>query len=334
MSAAEDDIRTLTPEPDALGERLDRWLAAQCPDLSRSRCKALIEAGALSVDGAALTDPSAKLREGVYQLHVPAPEPASPRPEALPLDILFEDDHLIVVNKAAGMTVHPAAGAWTGTLVHALLHHCAGSLSGVGGVMRPGIVHRLDKDTSGVMVAAKSDAAHQGLSEQFAAHEAERAYIAFTRGAPKPRQGRIETRLGRSDHDRKKIAVLPEHSKAGKHAVTNYETLSVYGQVPGASVGTPVAARVACRLETGRTHQIRVHMAHIACPLLGDPLYGKGRGGVLAKLDDGKVFRDFSRQALHAAVLGFVHPVSGETLRFETDLPADMARLQGFLETL
>ncbi|MCC5995004.1 MAG: RluA family pseudouridine synthase [Oceanicaulis sp.] len=334
MSTTEDDIRALSPEPEALGERLDRWLAAQCQDLSRSRCKALIEAGALTVDGAVLDDPSAKLRAGAYVLRVPAPEPAIPLPEALPLDILFEDSHLIVINKAAGMTVHPAAGAWTGTLVHALLHHCAGSLSGIGGVMRPGIVHRLDKDTSGVMVAAKSDEAHQGLSEQFAAHDVERAYIAFTRGAPKPRAGRIETRLGRSDHDRKKIAVLPGHSQAGKHAITNYETQAVYGQTPGASVGTPVAARVECRLETGRTHQIRVHMAHISCPLLGDPLYGKGRGGVLAKLDDGKVFRGFSRQALHAAVLGFIHPVTGERLQFDTPIPSDMARLQGFLETL
>ncbi len=334
MSDASPDIRTLTPEPEALGERLDRWLADQCPDLSRSRCKALIEAGALLVDGAALTEASAKVRDGVYVLGVPEPERAEPEPEAIALDILHEDAHLIVINKAAGMTVHPAAGAWSGTLVHALLHHCAGSLSGIGGVMRPGIVHRLDKDTSGVMVAAKTDAAHQGLSEQFAAHDVERAYIAFTRGAPKPRAGRIETRLGRSDHDRKKIAVLPGHSQAGKHAITNYETLSVYGQIPGASVGTPLAARVECRLETGRTHQIRVHMAHIACPLLGDPLYGKGRGGVLAKLDDGKVFRSFPRQALHAAVLGFDHPVTGERLQFETPLPPDMARLQGFLETL
>jgi len=322
-------------EADA-GQRLDRWMAALWPDLSRSRCKALVEDGRLLMDGAPLADPSAKVRAGArYALSLPAPRRAEPVPEDIPLAVLYEDDQLIVIDKPAGMAAHPAAGSWTGTLVHALLHHCAGSLSGIGGVERPGIVHRLDKDTSGVMVAAKTDAAHQGLSEQFAAHNVERAYLAFTKGAPSPRAGRIETRLARSPHDRKKMAVVADPaSQAGKHAVTNYATLRAYGQIAGAPVGTPAAAKVECRLETGRTHQIRVHMAHLGNALLGDPVYGRRKGAVLASTDAGKDLKDFSRQALHAAVLGFTHPVTGEALRFETPLPKDMARLEAFLETL
>ncbi len=330
------DLRKASPDEAANGERLDRWMAQVWDDLSRSRCKALVEGGALSMDGEALTDPSAKVRAGaVYRLDVPPPEPAEPEAENIALEVLFEDEDLIVINKAAGMTVHPGAGNWTGTLVNALLHHCKGSLSGIGGVERPGIVHRLDKDTSGVMVVAKSDAAHQGLSAKFAAHDIERAYLACVRGAPKPREGRLETRLARSSHDRKKFAVVADPaSKAGRHAVTNYRTLQTYGQAPGKSVGTPLASLVECRLETGRTHQIRIHMAHLSAPLLGDPLYGKGRSAPLANLDDGKLFNDFRRQALHAAILGFEHPVTGEPLRFETEPPKDMQRLIGFLETL
>jgi len=337
-TAPEDEAerREETAGEEAAGERLDRWMAALWPDFSRSRCKALVETGRLYLDGAVLTDPSAKVRAGGrYALSVPAPRRADPQPEAIALSVLFEDAHLIVVDKAAGMAAHPAAGAWTGTLVHALLHHCAGTLSGVGGVERPGIVHRLDKDTSGVMVAAKTDAAHQGLCAQFAAHSVERAYIAFTKGAPSPRSGRIETRIARSPQDRKKMAVVADpHSEAGKHAVTNYATLSTYGQITGAPVGSPAAAKLECRLETGRTHQIRVHMAHIGCALLGDPVYGRRKGAVLAKTDAGKDLKDFSRQALHAAILGFEHPVTGESLRFETPLPKDMARLEAFLDTL
>jgi len=330
------EMRSIEAGPDDGGERLDRFMARTWPDLSRSRCKALVEAGHLSFDGETLTDPSAKVKSGaVYALSIPEPEQATPVPEDIPLDVLFEDDHLIVVNKPAGMTVHPAAGNWTGTLVHALLYHCKGSLSGIGGVERPGIVHRLDKDTSGVMVAAKSDAAHQGLQKRFARHDIERIYQAMVRGAPKPRAGRIETRLVRSDHDRKKIAVARDtNSKAGKNAITNYATLETFGQEPKAAIGTPVASLVECRLETGRTHQIRVHMAHMGCPLLGDPLYGRGRSSVLTKTDEGKVVKDFRRQALHARVLGFTHPVTGEDLRFETEMPKDMQRLKGFLETL
>ena len=331
-----DDFYELQPGPEAAGERLDRYLAEAIPDLSRSRCKALIEAGHLTLDGETLTDPKHKVREGArYTLTPPEPEPATPQAEDIPLDILFEDDDLIVVNKAAGMTVHPAAGNWTGTLVNALLHHCADTLSGIGGVQRPGIVHRLDKDTSGVMVVAKSDRAHQGLSERFAAHDVERAYLAVVRGGPKPKAGRLETRLARSSHDRKKFAVIADpESRAGKHAITNYETLKGYGQEPGKGIGTPIASLVECRLETGRTHQIRIHMAHLGCPLLGDPLYGRGRASTLLRLDEDKTFKDFRRQALHAAVLGFDHPVTGQPLRFETEPPKDMQRLIAFLETL
>ncbi|MEQ8406023.1 MAG: RluA family pseudouridine synthase [Oceanicaulis sp.] len=335
MSDAPEDY-TLEPGPEAAGERLDRYLAEAIPELSRSRCKALIEAGHLTLDGKTVTDPKHKVRAGAaYRLSPPEPEPATPQAEDIPLDILFEDDDLIVVNKQAGMTVHPAAGNWTGTLVNALLHHCADSLSGIGGVQRPGIVHRLDKDTSGVMVVAKSDRAHQGLSERFAAHDVERAYLAIVRGGPKPKAGRLETRLARSSHDRKKFAVIADpESRAGKHAITNYETLKAYGQEPGKGIGTPIASLVECRLETGRTHQIRIHMAHLGCPLLGDPLYGRGRASTLLRVDEDKTFKDFRRQALHAAVLGFDHPVTGEPLRFETEPPKDMQRLIGFLERL
>ncbi|WP_373696386.1 RluA family pseudouridine synthase [Hyphobacterium marinum] len=328
---------TRTPlTADTPGLRLDRFLADEIAELSRSRIKALIEAGHLTLDGAVLTDPSAKtVAGGRYELTIPDPEPATPTPEDIPLDVLFEDEHLIVIDKKAGMAVHPAAGNWTGTLVHALLHHCAGSLSGIGGVERPGIVHRIDKDTSGILVVAKSDSAHQGLAAQFADHSASRRYVAFVRGAPDPRSGRIETRLARSSGDRKKMAVVRDpDSKTGKHAVTNYLTLATYGRDPGGALGSAMAAKVECRLETGRTHQIRVHMAHIGCPLLGDPVYGRGRAQKLHQIDDGRDFRDFRRQALHAAALGFVHPVTGEALSFETPLPKDMQRLEGFLETL
>lgn len=330
-----EEKRELAPGEDRLGERLDRWLSETFEDLSRTRCKALIEGGRLTLDGAPFTDPSAKVRGGAYVLTIPAPEPAIPKPEDIPLDILHEDADLIVINKKAGLTVHPAPGAWSGTLVNALIHHCGDTLSGIGGVQRPGIVHRLDKDTSGVLVVAKSDAAHQGLSAQFAAHSVERAYIALARSAPRPREGRIETRIARSPHDRKKMGVVRNpHSEAGRHAVTNYKTLTAFGQEPGAPAGTPAASEIECRLETGRTHQIRVHLTHIGCPILGDATYG--RQATLKKIatPDGEVLKDFRRQALHAAILGFDHPVTGEQLRFETGLPKDMQRLRKFLERL
>ena len=306
------------------GERLDRALAAAVPELSRSRLQALIAAGALSLDGVVLDDASAKAQAGAYVLLVPPPEAATPQAQDLPLAILYEDADLIVVDKAAGMAAHPAPGTPDGTLVNALLHHCAGSLSGIGGVMRPGIVHRLDKDTSGVMVAAKSDRAHQGLAALFAAHDLERSYTALARGAPQPARGTITTRLGRSPHDRKKMAVL---KTGGREAVTHYRTQAVFGPPD-----KPLAARVLCRLETGRTHQIRVHLAHKGAPCLGDAVYG--HGAPAAAVRQAIVDSGLMRQALHASVLGFVHPVTAEPLRFETPPPADMAGLELLLTKL
>ncbi|WP_291841533.1 RluA family pseudouridine synthase [Maricaulis sp.] len=330
------ETRTFEAPDDAAGQRLDRWLTATAETLSRSRLKALIEEGQVTLDGVPVTDASAKvIAGGHYSVAIPAPRPDAPTPEPMDLNVLHEDNDLIVLLKPAGLSVHPAAGHWSGTLVHGLLHHCAGSLSGIGGVERPGIVHRLDKETSGVMVVAKSDIAHKGLSKQFAAHTVERAYIAFTRNAPNPKSGRIETQLARSSRDRKKFEVPHDpNSEAGKHAITNYTTLKRFGQAEGAAIGTGMAAKVECRLETGRTHQIRVHMAHINCPLLGDPMYGQKRGRLLDHDDESGTLRAFRRQALHAAILGFDHPVTGEALRFETDLPDDMKRVEAILETL
>ncbi|MBE7219352.1 MAG: RluA family pseudouridine synthase, partial [Caulobacteraceae bacterium] len=248
--------------------RLDKALAsspeAAAASLSRERLRRLIEEGRVSRDGRAVGDPSARAAPGAYVVALPPPTPLDVRPQALPLHVLFEDADLIVVDKAAGMAAHPGAGTPDGTLVNALLHHCAGGLSGIGGVERPGIVHRLDKDTSGVMVAAKSDRAHQGLAALFAAHDIERRYVALTRGAPDPARGVIATRIGRSPHDRKKMAVL---RAGGREAVTRYVVERVFGPT-----ARPVAARVICELETGRTHQIRVHLASKGAPCLGDPV--------------------------------------------------------------
>jgi len=335
---------TQTATPDDTGARLDKWLASWC-DLSRVRLRGLIETGAVRADGDIVTNPAAKVRADVeYAVQVPPPVDDTPKPENIPLDILFEDDQLIVINKASGMTVHPAPGSRSGTLVHALLHHCQGSLSGIGGVMRPGIVHRIDKDTSGTLVVAKTDRAHHFLSKQFARHSIERVYTCLVRGQPKPREGRVESRLARSPHDRKKQAVVRgtwgdmEASEQGRHAVTHYKTLQGYGQMPGSSIGTPRVSRLECRLETGRTHQIRVHMAHAGCPLLGDPLYGKQRAFNTTRTPEEIAVRDaiaaFKRQALHAASLGFVHPVSKEKLVFETPLPPDMAALEHAISKL
>lgn len=339
-----DKLHIREAAPEDAGQRLDKWLASWA-DLSRSRTRALIESEAVRGNGDLLTNPSAKVKEGVeYAIFVPPPVDDTPVPEDIPLDILFEDDHLIVVNKPAGMTVHPAPGSRSGTLVHALLFHARDSLSGIGGVLRPGIVHRIDKDTSGILVVAKSDTAHQRLSKQFAKHTVERVYSCFVRSAPKPREGRIESRLARSPHDRKKQAVVRgtygdmEASEHGRHAVTNYKFIKGFGQAPNAAVGTPQVSHVECRLETGRTHQIRVHMGHIGCPLLGDPLYGKQRAFKTATNPGEIAVRDalaaFKRQALHATVLGFTHPISKERLRFECPLPADMLALQAALEQL
>ncbi len=312
----------------AVAGRLDKALAAAAPGFSRSRLAALIAGGAVRrADGGEVTDPAAKVKPGArFVIAPPPPAAAAPEPEAMALDILFEDAALIVVDKPAGMAVHPAPGSQRGTLVAALLHHCGGSLSGIGGVARPGIVHRLDKDTSGLLVVAKTDAAHAALSAQFAARETERLYKAATWGAPDradPRLGgldaasfapdgtlTIDAPIARHPRDRKRMAVVP----GGRRAVTHVATLERFGPAD-----RPVAALVACRLETGRTHQIRVHLAHVGHPLIGDPVYGRPRAAPEAA-------RAFPRQALHAETLGFTHP-DGRRLRFTREAPADFARL-------
>ncbi len=322
------------------GTRLDRFLSEQIETLSRSRAKTLVKEGAVSVDGAVLDDPRAGVKPGItYALTMPAPVAAVPEPEDVPLDILFEDEHLILVNKPAGMAVHPAPGSWTGTLVNALLHHCAGNLPGIGGVERPGIVHRIDKNTTGVLVVAKTEPAHKGLSALFATHDIDRTYLALTRGAPRPLAGTVDAPIARSRHDRKKMAVVDEtEERDGRRAVTHYKVLASYGQLSKVEM-RPAAALIECRLETGRTHQIRVHMAHIGTSLIGDPVYSNHRG--IKAFGSGPAFdtatqiaRTLTRQALHAASLGFIHPVTGERVFAETPLPEDMAGIVSALEQL
>jgi 23S rRNA pseudouridine1911/1915/1917 synthase len=308
------------------GQRLDRALVGLFPDLSRARLQDLVREGHVSRDGTVLRDPSAKVAVGA-RLVLDLPPPADPIPagEALDLTITYEDDDLVVIDKPAGLVVHPAPGHAEGTLVNALIAHCGESLSGIGGVRRPGIVHRLDKDTSGLIVVAKNDAAHQGLAAQFADHgrsgPLERAYLAFVWGRPQPASGTIRASLARSRHNREKIAVVSD--EAGRHAVTHYDVAETYAE----------ASLVRCRLETGRTHQIRVHLAHRGHPLLGDGVYGAAFRTKAARL--APVARDalaaLGRQALHAGLLGFAHPRTGETLRFESALPPDMAALRAAL---
>ncbi|WP_299191352.1 RluA family pseudouridine synthase [uncultured Erythrobacter sp.] len=302
--------------------RLDKALA-DASDLSRARVQALIGEGRVEVGGKPATSPSAKIAAGAtFTITVPPAAEALARPQNIPLDVTYEDEHLIVVNKPAGMVVHPAAGNPDGTLVNALLHHCAenggGTLSGIGGVARPGIVHRIDKDTSGLLVVAKSDAAHEGLAAQFAEHSVHRRYLAVCAGHPNPAAGTIEAKLGRSDANRKKMAVLDKNSSRGKHAVTHYKLLKRFG-----SSAQGLSSLLECRLETGRTHQVRVHCASIGHALLGDPLYGKTPKALKNLLSEAK----FARQALHAAELGFLHPVLRQELRFCADLPEDMREL-------
>ena len=294
-------------------DRLDKALA-HSTGLSRERIKTLIGKGNVEIAGKRATSPSTKVGAGTaYRISLPAPEPLEAEAQAIPLDIVFEDAHLIVVNKPAGMVVHPAAGNRDGTLVNALLHHCKGQLSGINGVERPGIVHRIDKDTSGLLVVAKSDAAHEGLARQFADHSITRRYQAICAGHPNPRDGTIEGRIGRSDKDRKKMAVLPPGAKRGKHAVTHYRTQRPFTH----------AALIECRLETGRTHQVRVHCQSIGNPLLGDPVYGRTPKALKPVLEH----LGFARQALHAARLGFSHPISSESLDFRAEMPPDMREL-------
>jgi 23S rRNA pseudouridine1911/1915/1917 synthase len=303
----------------AAGERLDRALAVARPELSRSRIKALIEQGHLTSGGGTIKDPSLRVKPGqLFTLEIPAAIPAQPRGQAMDLAIVYEDDDLIVIDKPAGMVVHPAPGNPDKTLVNALIAHCGESLSGIGGERRPGIVHRIDKDTSGLIVAAKNDAAHQALSAAFAAHNIERAYLCLVWGVPSPTAGEIEGNIGRHPVDRKRMAVV---TRGGKPAVTRYRVLKSFG------LG---AALVECRLLTGRTHQIRVHMAKLGHPLIGDPTYGKPTPARRAKLppEARAAAEAFPRQALHATLLGFDHPRTGQHLRWHSESPQDFVRLE------
>ncbi|MBB6504217.1 23S rRNA pseudouridine1911/1915/1917 synthase [Sphingomonas endophytica] len=303
-------ILEATIAPAADGWRVDRALADAVPTLSRERLKVLINAGQVTQGDIAMRDPSRKARGGErFAVAVPAPTPAHNEAQDIPLVVAFEDEHLIVIDKPAGLVVHPAAGNLDGTLVNALLHHCHGSLSGIGGVARPGIVHRIDKDTSGLMVAAKTDRTHEGLAKQFAAHSIDRRYRAIVGGRPMPAAGSVDAPLARSPNNRKKVAIV----QGGKRAVTHYRTLEPLRE----------ATLVECRLETGRTHQVRVHMASIGHALLGDPVYGRTKHAHKQVLDT----LNFRRQALHAAHLGFVHPITGETLGFDSAMPPDMQEL-------
>jgi 23S rRNA pseudouridine1911/1915/1917 synthase len=292
------------------GWRLDRALADALPTLSRERIKALISTGNVSGPDGLIRDPKKKAPGGaLFVLHVPEPDAAHNEAQDIALNVVFEDDHLIVIDKQAGLVVHPAAGNLDGTLVNALLHHCAGSLSGIGGVARPGIVHRIDKDTSGLMVAAKTDRAHVGLARQFKDHSIDRRYRAIVSGRPKTSGGTVDAPLARSPQNRKKMAIVP----GGKRAVTHWTTMRPLYE----------AALVECRLETGRTHQVRVHMASIGHPLIGDPAYGRTKKEHRELLET----MNFHRQALHAAHLGFIHPIESHALAFDSEMPADMQEL-------
>lgn len=306
-------------------DRLDKALAAAFPDVSRARFQALIAEGAVTVEGETVTEARHKVKPG-ESLRVVLPEaaPALPQAEDIALPIVFEDDDLIVIDKPAGLVVHPGAGNETGTLVNALIAHCGDSLSGIGGVKRPGIVHRLDKDTSGLLVVAKNDKAHHGLSAQFAAHgrdgRLERSYLAIVWGVPERRQGTISAAIDRSTANRQKMAV--SRGANAREAVTHYEVLEVLGT-------PPVASLVRCVLETGRTHQIRVHMAHVGHPLLGDGVYGAGFRTSAKKLSETskEALNALNRQALHATSLGFEHPRTGRQMRFDSPAPDDFGRL-------
>lgn len=301
--------------PENAKQRLDKWLAA-CTDMSRNRLSGLIAGGYVRVNGVVITDQDRKTAAGeVFEIFIPPPVPAIPQAQEIPLDIVYEDGDLLVLNKPAGMVVHPAAGNYDGTLVNALLAHCTGGLSGIGGVIRPGIVHRLDKDTSGLMVVAKNDEAHQALSAQFAVHSLERCYLALVWGMLLPPAGVVETQIGRSRSDRKKMAVV---SSGGKRAETHYKTLKVFE--------SGAVSLVECSLKTGRTHQVRVHMTSLGHPLIGDKTYGRIPKGT-AHSDSLKRVAEFERQALHSYKMTFEHPRTHKTMRFEIPLAPDMQAL-------
>jgi 23S rRNA pseudouridine1911/1915/1917 synthase len=339
---------TLTPTPtsvhveaDEAGQRLDRVLARHFADhpaaLSRSRLKVLIEAGAVVLDGKTIRDPSHRVNSGAaIAIEIPLPQPAKPAAEPIPLNVVYEDDDMIVIDKPRNLVVHPAAGNWTGTLVNALIAHCGDSLSGIGGERRPGIVHRLDKDTTGLLVVAKNDRAHRALAAQFAGHGRsgepfERGYLALVWGAPDRPHGTIDRPIDRDPRARDRMAVR----EGGREAVTHWQVLERYSGKP-AKAGKheePVASLLACRLETGRTHQIRVHLASIGHPLLGDETYGAGFRTKTALLppDAQSALAALGRQALHAHILAVKHPSNGEIMRFQSELPRDLARLHDAL---
>ena len=321
-------LERLNAEADASheGDRLDRFLSKRLPELSRTRVQSLIKQGHVSLSGATIVDVKYRVKPGDrFELGLPPTVAPEPLGEAIPLDVVYEDDALIVIDKPAGLVVHPGAGHAAGTLVNALIAHCGKSLSGIGGVARPGIVHRLDKDTSGLMVVAKTDQAHRALSKQFADHgrtgALERGYLALVWGAPSRPHGSIDANMGRHPASRTKMAVL---SGKGREAVTHWRVIEAFG-----GGKEPIASLLECTLETGRTHQVRVHLAHISHPLIGDPLYGQGFKSKLRKLPEplcGKL-AGLDRQGLHAARLAFAHPVTGTLLKFNRSLPADLGEI-------
>ncbi|MFN3745826.1 MAG: RluA family pseudouridine synthase [Hyphomicrobiaceae bacterium] len=331
---APQDIRTIEIAEAEAGLRLDRVLGAHIAELSRARLQALIKQGHVTGARGTIEEPGLRVKPGErYVVLVPPPEAAEPQAEHVRLEVVYEDDDLIVIDKPAGMVVHPAPGHAGGTLVNALIAHCGASLSGIGGVRRPGIVHRLDKDTSGLLVVAKSDVAHRGLSEQFAAHGSDgrlsRRYVALIWGAPDRPRGIIDAPIARSPHNRTRMAV--SRATQARHAVTHYAVLEIFRDEAGA----PIASLIELALETGRTHQIRVHLAHSGHPVMGDPVYGSGFKASARRLSEKAqaALAKLGRQALHAAGLSFEHPVKGKRLSFESPLPADFAALLHALRT-
>jgi 23S rRNA pseudouridine1911/1915/1917 synthase len=327
-------LRVATVTRNEAGLRLDKFLALSFADLSRARIKSLIQEGGVKLKDQVpqtktIEDPSHAVKPGEhYEVAIPPPAPAHPKGQDIALDVLFEDEHLIVIAKPAGLVVHPAPGNADLTLVNALIAHCGASLSGIGGVRRPGIVHRLDKDTSGVLVVAKTDQAHRHLAAQFAGHSMEREYLAVVWGLPRPSTGVVEGAIGRSTQNRKKMTI----TRDGKPARTHYRLMESWGPkrpARGANGNSIWASLLACRLETGRTHQIRVHLSQLGHPLIGDPLYGRGRRLLPQSAPETlrAALEAFHRQALHAHLLGFIHPASGKMMQFNTDPPGDFQHL-------
>ncbi|HEY1837546.1 MAG TPA: RluA family pseudouridine synthase [Rhizomicrobium sp.] len=331
VSDTKSSVKTARASDADEGQRLDRFLATHLPDLSRSRLQALLAEGAVSRAGATIKDANLRVKPGEeFAVAIPAPIAAEPQGQDIPLDVVYEDNDLIVIDKPAGLVVHPAAGNPDGTLVNALIAHCGASLKGIGGVARPGIVHRLDKDTSGLLVAAKNERAMASLAKQFANHTVERAYHAVVWGAPRIHEGMVEGNIGRNPFDRKRMAVLRGQ---GKEARTRYRVVEKF-----ADAARPFASLIECRLETGRTHQIRVHLTHLGHPLIGDPQYGRSRQSPRPKTDAEAIAftaaAEFPRQALHAWLLGFQHPTLHKTMRFERNWPEDFAKLVAALRAL